>query len=133
MFNLLIEVHEPRAIASVYAAFVVVHPYHCPKRGPKAICNGGSTDRKIRRMSPNDYEIFRRRVFDELVGLQHADRQRILIDLVQSGQRCDIDVITEIVNKQRPASEVMAEVKRKHQEIHRSSQPLGSLRRTKLE
>jgi hypothetical protein len=67
-------------------------------------------------MSPNDYEIFRQRVFDELVGLQHADRQRMLIDLVQAGQRCDIDVITEIDNKQRPASEVIAEVKRKHQE-----------------
>ena len=67
-------------------------------------------------MSPNDYEIFRQRVFDELAHLQHADRQRVLIDLVQAGQRCDIDVITEIVNKRRPASEVIAEVKRKHQE-----------------
>jgi hypothetical protein len=55
-------------------------------------------------------------VFDELAHLQHADRQRILIDLVQAGQRCDIDVITEIVNKHRPASEVIAEVKRKRRE-----------------
>jgi hypothetical protein len=112
-----VEAHETREIASVYDAFVVVHPYRCPQRVPKAICRyGESTDRKIRRMSPNDYKIFRQRVFDELVGLQHADRQRILIDLVQAGQRCGIDVITEIVNKERPASEVMTEVKRKHQE-----------------
>jgi PilZ domain len=71
---------------------------------------------KTRRTSSNHYEIFRQRVFDELADLQHADRQRILIAFVQAGHRCGIDVITEIVDKQRPASEVLAEVKRKQEE-----------------
>jgi hypothetical protein len=67
-------------------------------------------------MSSNDYDIFGQHVFAELADLQHADRQRILIDFIQAGQRCGIDVITEIVDKQRPTSEVIAEVKLKQQE-----------------
>jgi hypothetical protein len=67
-------------------------------------------------MCPNDYDIFRQHVFDELADLQHADKQRILIDFIQAGQRCGVDVITEIVDKQRPASQVLAEVNLKQQE-----------------
>ncbi len=66
-------------------------------------------------MSSNHYQIFRQRVFDELADLQPADQRLILIDFVQVGQRYGIDVITEIVDNDRPASEVMAEVIRKQQ------------------
>jgi len=66
-------------------------------------------------MSSNHYQIFRQRVFDELADLQPADQRLILIDFVQVGQRYGIDVITEIVDNDRPAPEVMAEVIRKQQ------------------
>jgi hypothetical protein len=72
-------------------------------------------------VNSNDYEKFQQNVFDELADLEHADQQRILVDFVQAGKQCGIDVIAEIVDKQRPASEVLAEVKRKQQESESGS------------
>jgi hypothetical protein len=66
-------------------------------------------------MSSNDYEKFQQRVFDELTELEQFERQRIIMDIVRAGKRCGIDVIAEIVDKQRPVSEVIAELKRKEQ------------------
>ena len=66
-------------------------------------------------MSSDDYEKFQQRVFDELAELEYADQQRILVGMVLAGERYGIDVIAEIVDKHRPVSEVIAELKRKQQ------------------
>lgn len=63
--------------------------------------------------SPNDYEKFQQQVFDQLDDLEEADRQHMIADFIRAGQRCGVDVIKEIVDNGRPASEVIAEVRQK--------------------
>src|SRR5260370_1760321 len=68
---------------------------------------------RIRHMSSDDYVKFQQCVFDELAELEYADQQRILVGMVLAGERYGIDVITEIVDKHRPLSDVIVELRRK--------------------
>ena len=67
-------------------------------------------------MKPSDYEKFQQRMFDEMSDLEHVADERMLIDFIEEARRCGIDVAAEISKKQRPVSEVIAEVRRKQQE-----------------
>jgi hypothetical protein len=67
-------------------------------------------------MNSNDYEKFEQREFDELAELERTDRHRTLVEFIQVGKRCGIDVILEIVDKNPPVSKVFDEVRLKLQE-----------------
>jgi hypothetical protein len=78
----------------------VVHLYHCAERVLQPLDrHGGSAEVKIPIMSPNHYEILRQRLFADLADSQPDDQQLVLIDFIQAGHRCGLDVISEIVDK----------------------------------
>lgn len=64
-------------------------------------------------MKQNSFEEFRRRVFDELDILERADRQRIVQDFVEAGKRVGIDVVTELLDRGKSASEVFDAIREK--------------------
>jgi uncharacterized protein (DUF488 family) len=67
-------------------------------------------------MDSNNYDKFQQRIFDEMAELEEAEYQRLLVDFIQAGKMCGIDVIAEIAEKNRPVSEVVAEVRRKQKQ-----------------
>lgn len=64
---------------------------------------------------PSDYEKFQQRMFDELEDLERFEQQRIISEFVKAGQQCGVDVMSEILDKARLPSEVMAEIRQKTQ------------------
>lgn len=64
-------------------------------------------------MAQTDYEKFQQKMFDQLDDLEEAAQQRIIEDFVIAGRSCGIDVIAEIVDKHRPASDVITEVRQR--------------------
>ena len=71
-------------------------------------------------MTPSNYEKFQQRVFEEMHDLPQADRERVIEDFVKAGLRVGLDVVGEIVDKQRSTAEVLAEVREKNEAIEKS-------------
>jgi len=64
-------------------------------------------------MTPHRYEIFKQRVFDELKDVPQGDRETVADDFIKAGARVGVDVVAEVVDLQRPAAQVLAEVREK--------------------
>lgn len=58
-------------------------------------------------MTDSEYEKFQQRIFDQLDDLELAYRERVVADFVERGAWVGIDVIAEILDKGKPASEVL--------------------------
>ena len=71
-------------------------------------------------MTKSNYEKFRQRAFEEMHDVPQADRERVIEDFVKAGLRVGVDVIAEVVEKQRPTTEVLAEVREKSEAIEKS-------------
>jgi hypothetical protein len=65
----------------------------------------------------SDYEKFQQQMFNQLDELEQTDQQRLLEDFVAAGNQCGVDVIAEIVDRRRPVSEVVAEVRQKQRKL----------------
>lgn len=68
-------------------------------------------------MALSDYEKFQQQMFNQLDELEQTDQQRLLEDFVAAGNQCGVDVIAEIVDRRRPVSEVVAEVRQKQRKL----------------
>ena len=64
-------------------------------------------------MTKSNSEKFRQQAFEEMHDVPHAERERVIEDFVKAGLRVAVDVIVEVVDKQRPTAEVLAEVREK--------------------
>jgi len=71
-------------------------------------------------VTKSNYEKFRQRAFEEMHDVPQADRERVIEDFVKAGLRVGVDVIAEVVEKQRPTTEVLAEVREKSEAIEKS-------------
>ncbi len=69
---------------------------------------------------PSNYEKFQRRVFEEMHDVPQADRERVIEDFVKAGLRVGVDVVSEIVDRQRSTAEVLTEVREKSDAIEKS-------------
>ena len=69
---------------------------------------------------PSDNEKFQQRVFEEMHDVPQADRERVIEDFVKAGLRVGVDVVSEIVDKQRSTAEVLAEVREKGEAIEKN-------------
>lgn len=71
-------------------------------------------------MTPSNYEKFQQRVFEDMHDVPQADRERVIEDFVKAGLRVGVDVVSEIVDKQRSTAEVLAEVREKGEAIEKN-------------
>ncbi len=63
-------------------------------------------------MTVSDYGKFQQRIFDEMNELNELNNQRIILDFLERGRLCGIDVIAEL-EKGRPLLEIAHEVNQK--------------------
>jgi hypothetical protein len=68
----------------------------------------------------SNYEKFRQPVFEEMHDIPQAEREQLIEDFVKAGSRVGVDVVGEIVDKQRSAAEVLAEVRAKSDAMEKS-------------
>jgi hypothetical protein len=66
---------------------------------------------------PSDFEKFQQQIFDQLDELEGLDKQRVVDEFIRLGHQCGVDVIAEIVDKKRSASDVFAELHKKQAKL----------------
>lgn len=58
----------------------------------------------------SEYEKFQDRIFAEIEGLERGEREHLVESFVEIGQRANIDVVSEILDKGTPVTEVFAAI-----------------------
>lgn len=59
-------------------------------------------------MSPNDYQKFQQRMFDQIEELDLEYKQRVINEFILDGLRVGIDVISEFVNNHKSVEDIRA-------------------------
>lgn len=64
-------------------------------------------------MTQSNYEKFQQRVFDEITDMEALRKQVIVRQMIDAGKSVGIDIISEVLDHGRLASEVMKEIEEK--------------------
>jgi len=64
-------------------------------------------------MSQSDYEKFQAKIFDEIEVLESRQKQWVVQQFVDIGKSVGIDVISEILDRGRSASDVFRDIEEK--------------------
>lgn len=66
-------------------------------------------------MSPNDYEKFQQRMFDQIEELDFEYKQRVINEFILEGARVGVDVISEFLDNHKSVEDIRALIEKAQQ------------------